>query len=151
MLYLQFCIEEDRYIISASRILSIIPLVTIHKMIGVPDYMAGFINHKGQTIPIVDLRKLLAGTKSKTRLSTRIVLVDFLQEGKQHKTLGLIAEKATEVVKLSEEDFSPKAIHSDSASYLDSIANDSDGMLQKINIDELINLKVRAYLDFQVA
>jgi chemotaxis-related protein WspB len=113
--------------------------------------MAGFINHKGQTIPIVDMRKLLAGTKSKTRLSTRIVLVDFLQEGKQHKTLGLIAEKATEVVKLSEEDFSPKAIHSDSASYLDSIANDSDGMLQKINIDELINLKVRAYLDFQVA
>jgi len=120
-------------------------------MTGVPEYMMGHINYKGQTIPVVDLSKLLAGKKSKTRLSTRIILVNYSTDAGQYIILGLIAEKATEVVKLSESDFTPSKITSDSAPFLDSIANDSEGMLQKIDIDALINLKVRDYLDIQAA
>ncbi len=113
--------------------------------------MVGYINYKGQTVPIVDLGKLLSGKKSKTRLSTRIILVDYLPAGGQPKILGFIAEKATEVVKLKENEFTPNMIHSDSAPFLGAIANDSEGMLQKIHIDSLINLKVRDYLDFHGA
>lgn len=151
MLFLQFYISQDRYIINASHILSVIPLVKMHKMTGVPDYMVGLINYKGQTVPVVDFCMLLSGKKSKTRLSTRIVLVDYVYASKQHKTLGFIAEKATEVIKLNQGDFTPNMIQSDAAPYLGPIANDSEGLLQKIDIEKLINLKVRDYLDFQPA
>jgi chemotaxis-related protein WspB len=151
MLFLQFYVSQDRYIINVSHIVSVMPLVKMHTMTGVPDYMVGLINYKGQAIPVVDLCKLLSGKKSKSRLSTRIVLVDYLHAGKQHKILGFIAEKATEVVKLNQDDFTPNMIHSDAAPFLGPIANDSEGMLQKINIETLINLKVRDYLDFRAA
>jgi chemotaxis-related protein WspB len=151
MLFLQFYISQDRYIINASHIVAVIPLVKMHKMSEVPDYMVGLINYKGQTIPVVDLCTLLSGKKSKARLSTRIVLVDYLYAGKQHKTLGFVAEKATEVVKLNQGAFTPNMIHSGSAPYLGPIANDSEGMLQKIDMEKLIDLKIRDYLDFQAA
>ena len=151
MLFVQFSVNHNRYILSAKHILSVIPLLTIHKMTGVPEYMVGHINYKGQTIPVVDLSKLLSGKKSKTRLSTRIILVNYSSDAGRHIILGLIAEKATEVVKLLESDFTSNKITSDSAPFLGSIANDSEGMLQKIDIDTLINLKVRDYLDIQAA
>ena len=151
MLFLQFSIDQDRYFISTKHILSVIPLLTIHKMTGVPDYLVGYVNYKGQTVPVVDLGKLLSGKKSKTRLSTRIILVNYRADAGQHKILGFIAEKATEVIKLAESDFTLNIIATDSAPYLGAIANNVEGMLQQIDIDVLINLKVREYLDFQVA
>jgi chemotaxis-related protein WspB len=122
----------------------------MHKMVGVPEYMVGFANYKGQTIPVVDLSKLLSGKKSQSRLSTRIVLIDYWHEEK-HETLGFIAENATEVVKFSEDDFTPNVIASESAPYLGAIANDAEGMLQKIDITGLIDFKVRDHLDWQAA
>ncbi|MGD8938705.1 MAG: chemotaxis protein CheW [Gammaproteobacteria bacterium] len=151
MLFLQVYIDQDRYIINTSHIVAVIPLVNMHKMREVPDYMVGLINYKGQTIPVVDLCKLLSGKKSKARLSTRIVLVNYLHAGKQHITLGFVAEKATDVVKVNQDDFTPNMIYSGSAPYLGPIANDSEGMLQEIDMEKLIDLKVRDYLDFQAA
>lgn len=150
MLFLQCYIGRERYLISAWHILSVVPLLKMHKMVGVPDYMVGFINYKGQTIPVVDLSKLLSGKKSQSRLSTRIVLIDYVHADK-HETLGFIAENATEVVKFREDDFSPNIITSESAPYLGAIANDADGMLQKIDIKGLIDFKVRDHLDWQAA
>ncbi|MCG6968568.1 MAG: chemotaxis protein CheW [Gammaproteobacteria bacterium] len=150
MLFLQFYVGRERYIINARQILSVVPLLKMHKMVGVPDYMVGFINYQGQTLPVVDLSKLLSGKKSKSRLSTRIVLVDYLHADK-HETLGFVVENATEVVKLAEEDFSPNIIDSESMPYLGAIANDAAGMLQKIDINGLIDVKVRDYLDWQAA
>ena len=150
MLYLQCNVGRDRYVINAGHILSVIPLLKMHKMAGVPDYMLGFINYRGQTIPVVDLSKLLSGKRSKSRLSTRIVLIDY-SHGDKHETVGLVAENATEVVKLSEDDFSPNIVDSESMPYLGAIANDGEGMLQKIDINGLIDFKVRDYLDWQAA
>ena len=151
MLFLQLYIGQDRYLIDANHIVTVIPLVKSHKLTGVPDYMVGLINYKGQSIPVVDLCKLLSGKKSKARLSTRIVLVDYLHSGKQRKTLGFIAQRATEVLKLYQEDFTPNMVHSELAPYMGPVTNDSEGMLQKIEIEKLIDLKVRDYLDFQAA
>jgi len=151
MLFLVFRIGQERYIIKATNIAAVIPLLKTHKITGVPDYIAGVINYKGHTIPVVDLSKLIAGKKSKPRLSTRIVLVDYVIAGERYKTLGFIAEKATEIVKLHTSDFSVQNISSDVAPYLGSIANDSEGMLQKIDIHQLIDLKIRDYLDFKAA
>lgn len=148
MLYLRFNVGANRYIIDAAPILSILPLLKTHKMPGVPSYMAGFINYQGQTIPVVDISSLLAGKKSKPRLSTRIVLIDYRHNARP-RPLGFIAEQATEVVKLADADFGPTIIASETMPYLGPLANDTEGMLQKIDIFGLIELKVRDYLDGQ--
>jgi len=150
MLYLLFYVGSDRYIIEAGSIVSIIPLLKMHKMAGVPDYMVGYINYKGQTVPVTDISKLIRGKKSKSRLSTRIVLVDYFRHN-SHKTLGFIVEQATEVVKLAPQDFTPNMIDSDPMPFLGPIAKDADGMLQAIDIQGLIDAKIRDFLNGQAA
>ena len=78
MLFLQFRINQDRYVIQASQIVSVIPFLKMRELSGLPDYMTGVISYRGQSVPVVDLSKLLSGRKSKPRLSTRIVLTDYL-------------------------------------------------------------------------
>ena len=150
MLFLQFYIDQDRYVIDTRHIISVVPLLKMHKADGfqkhVFHYLSGFINYIGQTIPVVDLTKLISGRMSKPYLSTRIILANYELDGMRHELVGFIAEKATEVVKLADEDFCPNGINNESAPYLGSIAKDSKGLLQHLDIKELIEFQILDYL-----
>lgn len=150
MVYLQFYVKTDRYIIDTRHIISVIPLIRIHKAAGFAGcasrYLRGYISYQDQTIPVVDLNKLLSGEESKPYLSTRIVLTSYQLDNSHHQLVGFMVEKATEVIKLNEENFSSNVVDSvaqvGSEPYLGPHAKNSDGLMQQLNIYKLIELKV---------
>lgn len=139
MLYLQICLNEDRYVVSTKHIVTITPLLKMHKIPHAPPYIAGLLNYHGQSVPVIDLNKLISNKNCKKRLSTRIILLNVFSENKKRKMVGLQAERVTEVVKLADDCFQASGICNHSARYLGDITNDNEGLLQVINVNQLLN------------
>jgi chemotaxis-related protein WspB len=149
MLFLQFYIDQDRYVLDTQHIISVVPLMKIRKAdeisAKVPQYMRGYIYYKNQTVPVVDVTELVSGKKSNPYLSTRIALISYPSGKIGDEIVGFIIEKATEVVNIKEEDFSrdsvENAVKVESVSYTGPVARTSEGLVRQLNIQKLIELK----------
>jgi chemotaxis-related protein WspB len=149
MLWLLFNLGKDRYAIEARRVIEVVPLVTLKQLPRVPDYVAGILNYRGTPVPVIDLTQLCQDRPSAVRMSTRIMLIEYLPAEAvtpRSHLLGLIAEHATETVLISREAFIPAGIGSDEAPYLGDVVNDEHGMIQLLLIDKLLTDAVQPLL-----
>jgi len=77
----------------------------------------GWLNLRGEMIPIIDLSQLLYGTPTERRLGARILLLECSSRG-QRKTVGAIA---SEVFAMARDENSSFAEHFDPCEVLSSI------------------------------
>ena len=77
----------------------------------------GWLNLRGEMIPIIDLNQLLYGTPTERRLGSRILLLECSSRG-QRKTVGAIA---SEVFAMARDENSSFAEHFDPCEVLSSI------------------------------
>jgi len=70
------------------------------------------------------------------------VLVHYRQE---HQ-LGLILEQATETLRCRPEEFQPYGLDNGEAPYLGPVRQDAQGLLQRIEVDDLLSDAVRQLL-----
>ena len=68
-----------------------------------------------------------------------------LASGKTHM-LGVLAERVTETVRITEDAFVPTGLGIDDTPYLGTAANTDQGLLQKISINELLPAAVQSQL-----
>ena len=137
-LYLQLFVDNNRFALSAKDVIAIVPVVSLHEVPKSPDYIVGILNYHGDSVPVVDIRALLAGTKSDNRLSTRIVIVKFDTEKQGKRLIGLLAEKLTEVARVDESEFKASGVNNDDARYLGDVVADKQGILQRLHVSELL-------------
>jgi chemotaxis signal transduction protein len=102
MLLLLFHLGSELYAIESSQVIEIIPTVNLRPLYHVPDYVAGLFNYRGKFIPVIDLSQLLQATPCHLCLSTRIVIVNYINGDKPLQYLGLMAEKITDTLKKSD-------------------------------------------------
>ena len=81
MLFLLFHLGKDRYALDASRVVEVVPLLTLRRIPQAPRGVAGIFNYRGQPVPAVDLGELMLGQPASPRLSTRIILVHYPDDG----------------------------------------------------------------------
>jgi chemotaxis-related protein WspB len=146
MLCLRFSISNDRYVIDTKEIVAVIPLLKTHKIPHTPDFVAGLISYRGQSVPVVDLNRLMGHRKSRNRLSTRIVLVNVSLRGDKQKIVGLQAEQVTEVIQIPDTAFKDSNVHNASAPYLGPVASDDEGLLQRLLIQHIIEQNLQDVL-----
>ena len=133
-----FTCEKERYGIDVRQIIEVVSMVRFKKIPRSPDYIAGLFKYRGSIVPVIDLTELLAGSRSKPLLSTRIILVYCTGSDKELHILGLLAEKVTDTMMSSEADFHSPGIESDDTPYLGTITTDTDGMIQLIDPMKLL-------------
>ncbi len=135
MLVLVFYLGEVMYVIKHHHIREISPMVKLKQIPQAPGYFAGFFNYRDTLVPVVDLRQLLHGDPCHRRLSTRIILVDYQLPNQTQQTLGLIAERVTETLRRTPEDFvtSPLLLHE--TRYLDEVIMENNQVIQCINLE----------------
>jgi len=138
MLLLQFQAGSERYGLDVSQVVEVSSLVSLRPIPHAPPEAAGVFNYRGILTPVVDLTTLLSGVPSRSRMSTRIVLVSFEGEDGQRHTLGLMAEGVTEVVRCREEDLQPPVISVSGAPYLGDMLFDERGAIQVLELDRLL-------------
>lgn len=146
MLLLLFHLGNDRCALESSQVMAVIPMVSLRKIPKAPDYVAGLLNYRGLLVPVIDLSQLTQGQPCQRRLSTRILLVNYLSQAGAPYVLGLLAERVTDTVKKEKTDFFSSGIKVQEAPYLGAIGIDEQGMIQCVRVEHLLPDSVRECL-----
>src|SRR2546425_7935421 len=118
MLFLLFQLGKDRYALAASRVVEVVPLVALKQLPQAPKGVAGIFNYRGRPVPAIDLCALTFGRPAAERLSTRIIIVNYCDERGARHLLGLIAERATEMLRRESHEFVDSGVNLEGAPYL---------------------------------
>lgn len=151
MLFLLFQLGEDRYLLDAMQVAQVLPLIGVKQIPLMPAGVAGALNYRGKPLPVVDLNQLAFGRSAARKLSTRIVLVDYRGEDGSSKLLGLIAEKATELVRYEPEEFTDPGIANPETPYLGPVVSDATGLIQWVDPKKLLPASITEKLFTQLA
>ena|SRR5437016_4192688 len=138
MLFLLFQLGKDRYALEASRVAEVAPLLALKRLPQAPKGVAGLFNYHGRPVPAVDLCELTTGTPAGDRLSTRIIIVNYQNGNQTPRLLGLIAEKATEMLRKNPQDFVQTGVNLPAAPYLGPVLMDALGTIQWIDEQRLL-------------
>lgn len=146
MLLLTFQAGGQTYGIDARNVIQVAPFPAYTPLPHAPAYIAGLATWRGQTLPVIDLSVLLDGTPARALLSTRLLVVDYPSaEGGSHP-LGLLVEKAVEIVKQDEVRCEPQKVVIPEAPYLKGTAEHDGRLIQRLKVEELLPPSVRQLL-----
>jgi chemotaxis-related protein WspB len=148
MLFLLFQLDQDRYALDASTVAEVLPLVSLMPIPQAPPAVAGIFNYRGAPVPAIDLSQLMLGRPARPRLHTRIVLVNYPDDRGTSHLLGLIAERAMETSRRDPSDFVASGV---TVPYRGSVATDTRGLTQWIEVKQLLPAAVRDLLFQQPA
>ena len=123
-----------------------LPFVELKSVPQAPPGVAGIFDYHGQPVPVADLSQLALGRPSRQRFSTRILLIKIDLDDGRSALLGLVAERATQIIDKKPEDFVPSGVRSEAAPYLGDVASDERGLIQRLDVDKLLAGKARAAL-----
>ena len=146
MLFLLFQLGSERYALDAGQVVAVLPRLDVKVIPHAPAAVAGLCHYRGAPVPVIDLSEFALGHPSANRLSTRIVLVQFPDPAGGPHLLGLLAERATEVLRRDPADFVPAGVSVDAASYLGPVTADARGLIQRIEVQRLLPASLRALL-----
>jgi len=146
LLLILFKIENERFGLESSRIIEVLPMASMKKAHNMPEYVAGFLNFRGMVVPVIDLSSLISGIPAKPLLSSRIILVLFKSSDGMLQLIGLLAEHVIETMNVSEEEFHSPGIENEKARYLGKVRIDDQGILQLVNVDDLLSEELQKLL-----
>jgi chemotaxis-related protein WspB len=146
MLFLVFQLGTDRYAIESSQVVEVLPLVNSKHIPKAPAGIAGIFDYHGTPVPLIDLAELALGKPSKKWMSTRILVVNYCGDAGEAHLLGLLAERATETLRRTGDDFSDPGVAVRESPYLGPVTTDEAGIVQRIEIRGLLPEGVRDLL-----
>jgi chemotaxis-related protein WspB len=148
MLFIQFTLDSERYVIDATQVERVMPLTpqSPPKTIpGAPSWVAGVLDHEGAPLPVIDLPALALGRPAAQLMSTRVVLVHYPHAGAA-RLLALLLEGATRTIRLDAEAFHATGIDMPHARYLGPVAADAGGFVQWVRVEHLLPDDVKVLL-----
>jgi len=145
MLLLLFQAAGQTYGLDTSGILEVAPVPDLRPAPHAPPYVAGLMNYRGHTIPVIDLTHRIAGHASRPALSTRLLLARY-EAGGERAILGLIAERAVETVTCRESDFDETGLNIPDTPYLGKAAVLNGTIVQLVTVAEALGEEARALL-----
>lgn len=138
MLFIVFKAGNANYALEASRVIEVVPLVTLRACPGAPAYIAGIANYRGMGVPVVDLGRLVGSTPCTAHLSTRIILTSYAGTGNQQRVIGLLAETVTNTMERKETDFDQSPVTASGTAGLGKLAVDGIGFIQQVVVTKLV-------------
>lgn len=143
---LLFNVGSDNYGINVKSIIEVLPSVTLKHFPQGPEYVAGLLNYRGLAVPVIDLTLLMSARASRDRISSRIILVDYISGSGDSHPLGLRVEKVTETVKIPDAAFTHSGVETGSAPFLGDVAIHAGNMVQVIEIKKVLPDSMKAML-----
>lgn len=135
---MQFTIDKDRYLLEAKDIIEIVPFADLKRIQKAPPYVAGLLNYRGETVPVIDVCYLMNDKPCEQKLSSRIALVNYANDKGNSARIGLLMERLTEIVQFNESDFSDSGVNLKEHSYLDKVVIENNSIVQLVDIRKII-------------
>jgi len=133
-----FNLGQEEYAVDILNVQEINRLVDITSMPNSPFYMEGVINLRGKVIPVINLRKKFGLENREMDSHSRIIVVNV------GKTIGLIVDSVSEVLRLSSDTVEPAPemiISKCSSEYIKGVGKLEDRLLILLDIEKLLNSK----------
>jgi chemotaxis-related protein WspB len=157
MLFLLFDLDGDRYALDAAGIVEVLALAPTKSIPGAPAWVAGMFERHGETVPVIDVSQLALCRPARQLRSTRLVLVHYRAAdggeasarddgGESEHLLGLIVERATQTRRIEHERFAESGIATPHARWLGPVANDGVGLVQWVEVQQMLTDEVKALL-----
>jgi chemotaxis-related protein WspB len=147
MLFLLFELDGDRYALDAAGIVEVQALAAAKAIPGAPAWVAGLIERHGEPVPVIDLAQLALGRPSQQWRSTRLVFVRYRDaRATMERVIGLIVERATQTRRIERERFADSGIATPHARWLGPVVSDASGMIQWIDVQQMLDDDVKALL-----
>ena len=146
MLYLLFHVKDESYAVDVREVIEIIPQVKLRSIPKAPDYVAGLLNYRGESVPVLDLCMLLHNRKCAAVFGSRIVLVNYPDARGAVRVLGLLAEQVTDTLQCEAGEFRPSTLVHTSAPYLREVTTHRDHLVQRVEVSALLATEVQALL-----
>ena len=134
-MYLNFCVGGETYSIEIRYVHQIVGMQDINEMPEMPHYMKGFINLRGNIIPVVSMR--IRFNKEEIEFTDRTCIV--VTQVANHE-IGLIVDAIRETLTIEPEDIAPPPSSSEYASnsYVTGVAKLGDNKTSiVINLQDL--------------
>lgn len=141
---LVFHIGPDRYAIRLAAIARVLPLLELKQLPLAPPGVAGLLDYHGASVPVIDLCRLAGMPAAPPYYDTRIVLLDYAGADGAAHLLGLLAQGVRGVRELAPEALGESGVRA--APFLGQVAGDADGMLQLVEVAQLLPDSLRAQL-----
>ena len=138
MLFLIFQLGKDWYALDTAQIVEVLPRLACKEIPQAPAGVAGVFNYHGDPVPLVDLADLSLGNQSRGQMSTRIILVNYIEPSGETHLLGLLAEQTTETIRREKTDFVDAGVSADGAPFLGPVTKDKRGLIQLIEPGKLL-------------
>jgi chemotaxis-related protein WspB len=143
MLFLLFYLGDQRYALAAQEVVEIVPVVELKRLTQAPSYIAGLCNYRGAPVPVIDLCRVVEKRSASRYMSTRVIMVRYKPGNDDERLLGLIAERATEMVTLDDKDFVDSGVAGEVGMSGRRVAIDSDGMIHMVDVAGLLPDSIR--------
>ena len=144
MKLLVFHIGADRYGLRLRDVLRVLPLVELKQLPLAPDSVAGIMDLHGAPVPVIDLCRASGLPSGEDHFDTRIIVADYVTPEGAHHALGLRAERVLGVQEVGDELLRDSGVQA--APFLGAVASDAQGMLQLVELDQLLPAELRALL-----
>ena len=145
MKVLVFHIGRDRYGLPLAGIVRVLPLLELKQLPLTPDYVAGLMDLHGVPVPVIDLSRLAGLPPAAAQFDTRIVIVDYRAPGGETMhALGLLASQVRGIADIDPQGLEDSGVAT--APFLGQVASDADGIVQLVELEQLLPPDVRALL-----
>ncbi|MRX10675.1 chemotaxis protein CheW [Pseudoduganella sp. FT25W] len=148
MKLLVFHIGADRYGLRLRDVVRVLPLLELKQLPLAPDAVAGLMDLHGASVPVIDLCRASGLPSGEDHFDTRIIVADYVTPEGAHHQLGLRAERVLGVQDVRDDQLVDSGVRA--APFLGQVASDSQGMLQLVELEQLLPAELRALL-FQSA
>jgi chemotaxis-related protein WspB len=143
MLFLVLQLREDRYAIDVAHIEEVLPFITVKELPGAPPGVAGLIDYYGDPVPVCDLSSIATGIPTAVRMSARIVMTSSPGPDQTRRRLGLLAPRATDVLRAEETDFVSTGVETPGTECFGSVLTDARGIIQRVDVPRLLTPAIR--------
>jgi chemotaxis-related protein WspB len=155
MLFLLCRLGSERYALSTQQIVEVLPLVEWKTIPYATTGILGVFNYHGQIVPLLDLTMFVAQQPSRMLMSTRIILISLTERSadsdEEAQLIGLVAEEVTRTINASPSDFTEAGVDAHESPYLGPVLSDSEGIIQFIEVLDLLPDRVRDQLFQSIA
>ena len=145
--YVVFSVDREEYGLPILSVQEIISLPLLTRIPGVPDYIPGIINLRGNIIPLYILRTKFNMQEKELNQNSIVVIVQTEQES--NKTVGFIVDSVSDVVSITEDCFQKAPDFSDSgnSNYIDKIGHLGSRMIIIIDMENFFSVSDKKILE----
>lgn len=145
--FVVFSVGEEEYGIPILSVQEIISLPNLTRLPGVPEFIPGIINLRGNIIPLYILRSKFELTLKELNSNSIVIIVQIGEEKK--KTVGFIVDAVSDVISIEKENLreTPEFSGNVDVRYVEKIGHIGNRMIIVINLDNFFSKDEKTILE----